>query len=445
MYDLIVAGAGPAGCMLAQRVASKGHSVLIVDKKERNEIGHRWIDDIEKTVFSETGLAKPRKEEMFFTYSDYSVLSPSGRREIRLGSNHTVAVKMDKFVNRLLESAIEAGAEFVGGTAVDQALLDNRKIRGVITEDGKEIPSVIVADATGWKAVLRTGLESSSVVSRDKHEDCMVTAWREQRTFSENDFRNALKVLGMKPDCCKSRVGFKGGYSVLLQCLNSENRMLDILVGYNTGVSKESAGDFVRRYLSELNIEGETVYGGGGMIPVRRSIDCLVDDNFVVLGDAACMVIPAHGSGVASGIIAGQLAAKVLSKCLNNEDTGIAALWEYNASYQRERGALLAYFDVVRMLTRKMDEDDMEKLVGYAMTSSDVESGMIPKTLRLSFDDAKKRWRGLRHPAFLAKFAALSALSLKMKKVYEKYPPSYNISELAKWKSEVESIVKKLS
>ncbi|MDY6797118.1 MAG: hypothetical protein SWK76_17830 [Actinomycetota bacterium] len=53
------------------------------------------------------------------------------------------------------------------------------------------------------------------------------------------------------------------------------------------------------------------------MIPVRRSLD-----GQVLAGDSACMVIPAYRSGVACSLIAGDLAARHIARCIEEGDTG---------------------------------------------------------------------------------------------------------------------------
>ncbi|MBD3157176.1 MAG: FAD-dependent oxidoreductase, partial [Candidatus Lokiarchaeota archaeon] len=44
-YEVIVAGAGTAGCTAAYTLAKKGHSVLLLDRKERHLIGKKTCGD----------------------------------------------------------------------------------------------------------------------------------------------------------------------------------------------------------------------------------------------------------------------------------------------------------------------------------------------------------------------------------------------------------------
>jgi flavin-dependent dehydrogenase len=44
-YDVIIAGAGTGGANTAYTLAKRGHSVLLVDRKERDDIGNKTCGD----------------------------------------------------------------------------------------------------------------------------------------------------------------------------------------------------------------------------------------------------------------------------------------------------------------------------------------------------------------------------------------------------------------
>ncbi len=437
MYDLVVVGAGCAGCMAAQRTAERGHKVLLLDRQPAAQLGHPWVNGVERTVFERLGIPAPSGEETMPSPLVSRLVSPSGRHFIETASQPTVEVRMSFFVRRLLASATLAGAEFRDGVAVSAPLLDRGRVAGVVSSSGDEFPARAVMDASGWEAVLRRGLPEDSPVPREMDEGYMVTAWREQRRFGPDEAAEVPSLLDIPPGVSVSRVGWRGGYSVLMLHWDPHESELDILVGFNQAEAAESAGEFVAGFFADKGVGGERVYGGGGLIPVRRSLDVLVDHSFLLAGDSACMVIPAHGSGVASSLIAGDLAASTVSRCLRENDLSRENLWEYAAAYQRGRGALMAYFDVTRGLTDNFGPEDMEKLVGYVMTPGDVEAGLRAEPLGIDLGDALRRLRSLRHPVFTARFAWLASAAIALKKAYENYPESYDPARLAEWRARV--------
>ncbi len=447
-YDFIVVGAGSAGCMAAWRAAERGLKVLLLDTKERDDIGHPWVDDVEESIFGRVGIVPPDNAEAWPPPNRYRVVSPSGSHFIEKTGLPTMGLRMTVFNRRLLALAERAGAEFRGGTVVEGPLLDDRggqkdRVRGVIA-GSKELPARVVLDSSGLAATVRKGLPDGSPVQREIDEACLVTAWREQRAFQPEEVPDMLASLEITPGLGTSRVGWRGGYSVILLHFDRRTRVLDILVGFNLSVAGETAGEYVKRFLQEHHVGGQRIYGGGGLIPVRRSLDVLVDDGLLLAGDAACMVLPAHGSGVASALLAGDLAARTVARCLKQGEADRQSLWEYGVTYQRGRGALMAYFDFVRLLSQRLDEAEMEKLVGYAMTPLDLEIALAARPLPLRPADMLRRLKGLRHPLFLARFANLARFSMTLKRVYERYPERYDPRELDSWRSEVERVLKKL-
>jgi digeranylgeranylglycerophospholipid reductase len=44
-YEVIIAGAGTGGATTAYTLAKRGHSVLLIDRKERNNIGNKTCGD----------------------------------------------------------------------------------------------------------------------------------------------------------------------------------------------------------------------------------------------------------------------------------------------------------------------------------------------------------------------------------------------------------------
>ncbi len=440
MYDLVVAGAGVAGCMAARRTAEKGFNVLLLDRASLDELGHPWVNGVEKSVFKRVGIEEPSGDEIMPSPAAFLTISPSGTHRLESHSHPTCEVRMREFARRLLDHAIAAGVTFAEATPVEGPLLERDRVRGVIA-GGEEVPARVVMDASGWRAVVRRGLPESSHIPLEEGARHMVTAWREQRLFGQEEAQRVPEILGIPPGIGINRVGWRGGYSTLSLHWDPQERILDILVGYKRNRSEESAGEFVRSFFQEKGLGGERIYGGGGLIPVRRSLDVLVDHGILLAGDSACMVIPAHGSGVASSLIAGELAARTICRCLEEDDVSRENLWEYAAAYQRGRGALMAYFDIARIISERLSEDETEKLVGSLMTPADVEASLKAEPLKLSAKNILQRVKAFRHPVFAYRFARKSMAAPRLKKVYENYPARYHPQELKSWREEVRRIL----
>ena len=58
---------------------------------------------------------------------------------------------------------------------------------------------------------------------------------------------------------------------------------------------------------------GESISGGSGVIPLRRPYARFTAPGLALVGDAACQVFPAHGSGIGMGLIAGRMLADAVA------------------------------------------------------------------------------------------------------------------------------------
>lgn len=88
------------------------------------------------------------------------------------------------------------------------------------------------------------------------------------------------------------------------------------------------------------------------MIPLRRPYARFTAPGLALVGDAACQVFPAHGSGIGLGLIAGRLLADAVAGPAGAHDPGREqVLWDYQAAFQREFGGVLLSSDIFRRLS----------------------------------------------------------------------------------------------
>ena len=58
-YDLIIAGAGTAGCTLAKKTAEAGYRVALFDSRPEKQIGYPWEIICETQVFNRVCFKRP--------------------------------------------------------------------------------------------------------------------------------------------------------------------------------------------------------------------------------------------------------------------------------------------------------------------------------------------------------------------------------------------------
>ena len=115
MREVIVIGAGPAGNIAAHRLASLGHSVLVLDW--RQDIGDKLCTGIIGTECADR--FPPQEAHVYLRANTATVVSPRGNR-YRVVRDEPQAYVIDRvaYVDEMARQAIAAGAEYELGVRV---------------------------------------------------------------------------------------------------------------------------------------------------------------------------------------------------------------------------------------------------------------------------------------------------------------------------------------
>jgi len=204
-----------------------------------------------------------------------------------------------------VEIAEKAGAEIMADTRVKKLLFDGGKVSGVrVSQSGgadKDLTAKIVVDATGATGVLRMQIPEDSPMERQIAPEDRMVAWRDiyetpDFTFETPDyldiFWNQEETLG----------GYVWQFPQGKHRVNIGNGLMTIKGHRNP---RDIQNDFVKKTWIDTYGEVKVIDSSGGVAPIRRPIDTMVIDNFMLVGDAACQVNPIHGGGIGSSMLGG--------------------------------------------------------------------------------------------------------------------------------------------
>ncbi len=169
-FDVIVVGAGVAGCTAAYKLASEGLEVLLVERASepgaKNLSGGifygRVLPDLIPGFYDEAPIERrimrniitfTREDDAFSL--DYSNRSYAGSGEEPANGFSVLRARFDMW---LAEKAEEAGASLVPGICVDDFILEDGAVKGIVAA-GEEMTAdcVIVADGINSKLTERLG------------------------------------------------------------------------------------------------------------------------------------------------------------------------------------------------------------------------------------------------------------------------------------------------
>ena len=143
-YDVIIAGAGTGGATTAYTLAKKGHSVLLIDRKERDQIGHKTCGDalgdhhvIELREL--VGLPEMPKDIVEHKVTGIDLIAPDMKHRMRMTGPTTTGMSFNrhKMGQWFVSLAEKEGAEVLASTRVKRLTFDDGKVSGLkISEAG---------------------------------------------------------------------------------------------------------------------------------------------------------------------------------------------------------------------------------------------------------------------------------------------------------------------
>ncbi len=442
-YDIIVAGAGTAGTTTAYTAAKHGVSVLLIDKKERDEIGHKTCGDAlggHHLLELERLVAFPKMPRDIIEHDVTSIdlIAPDREHRMRMAGPTVKGYSFNrhKMGQWLVSLAEKAGVEVVASTRVKKLKFDDGKPCGLTVEaDGsdKQLTARIVVDATGASGLLRRQLPDSTMIEREVAKEDMMVAWRDIYETPDYDFDHPENL-----EIFYDQQQTRGGYTWVFP--QGKNRV-NVGVGFMTleghKTPQEVFNNFVKTSWDFMKTKIKTVDTGGGIAPVRRPMDTMVDDNFMVVGDAACQVNPVHGGGIGSSMLGGVHAGVTACEALESRDTSVRGLWPYNRRYLESYGLKQASLDIFRWFLVGITNEEIN--FGFKkeiIKADDLLAASMTGNIKMSKPEKVRRlMSGLGKVPLLMQLAKVSDLMNQAQRVYSEYPDSPK--DLAKWKTRI--------
>jgi digeranylgeranylglycerophospholipid reductase len=246
-----------------------------------------------------------------------------------------------------------------------------------------------------------------------------------------------------EPDFCEIFVNQKfspGGYFWIFPEGGTK-----VNVGLGVAMSKGFPNPKNRLYenvLSRPFFRGSSILnGGGGHVPTRRPINCMVGNSILIVGDAACQVNPIHGGGMGPSMMAGTIAGETIIKALETGNTSQENMWSYNVRYMQSYGAKQAGLDVFRLLLQQLNDEDINYGMKYRLiTEDDLLRTSIGEDTHLNITEKTRRiFRGIGKISLLKRLHVAVRLMKRMKTLYQNYPVSPEGFD--EWKKKTQHLV----
>lgn len=441
MYDVVIVGAGTSGAYTAYRLAKAGLKTAIIEMKPREKIGEKVCGDAIGEHYFETLEIDPPKlgVDAEGIFEGVKVYSPSKKYFLTVrGKGY--ALNRKNFGQRLLKMALDSGAELYDKHTVVAPLIKENAVKGVKARElGKgvrEFNAKVVIDASGSGAVVRTKLPREWWVSYKVPKEDIVMAYREIVEVTENpDEKYAIIYLDTELA--------PGGYWWWFpKSPNIANIGIGVQIKPGNPNPRIQYEKRIRPIIGKRYVK--TLHAGGGLVPTRRMIPCMVWNGFIAIGDAACTANPIHGGGIGSSLLSGLAAIQTILEATEKGDYSIRGLWKHHHRYIEFYGAKQASLDVLRYLLQKFSNDDLEYVFEKSIISGDelYDMGTYGRLTSKVVSRARVALKLLSRPSMLKMLKDTKDLMDEAKELYRKYPE--NPDDYPAWREREKELFKRV-
>ncbi len=435
-YDVIIGGAGAAGCIAAFVLGTKGYKVGLFETKPKARIGEKICGDaLGDQVFSDLALPQLPSAVILRRIKGGLLYSPD-LTSIELNDKSQAGFILDRheFGQTLLSWALKTGTvELLDEHTILQPLLEKDHVTGIRVRDKKtkqekSVTAPVVIDCCGYATPIRPHIPDPMCEPSFNEAHDSIICYREILEFSEAGFNHPVSPhhIGIFLDVEKA----PGGYIWYFpRTDNTANIGFGVSPQYSSQIKTLFKNNVRDRFVGQKSVN--TLSSGGGIVSVRHPIWSAVSPGVMFAGDSALQVNPIHGGGLDPAIRAGYYAAETAIQVLESQDFSKRTLWNYNVRTVREFGRSFASLNVVRQALQSFSNRQIDYAMRNQMLSAQ-EILEICESGKITFDPfyllSKILWGALNPFLFgdlvltFSKMKRISAIYSRFPSIPEEFP-----------------------
>jgi len=348
-FDVLVAGAGPAGSQAARIIAEKGFSVALLEK--RQEVGSpvRCAEGVsEKWLLKHTGVEEPWIEA---EVRGALLRAPDGTKAVMHYSEKGYILDRARFDRDLAWKAADCGAFLLTRAAVTKVLPFEEFF--IVRTDHRlhqEIRATLLILADGIESRLAAQLGVRTTLAPSDIEMCL------QYTLEGAPHEEEMIEMVGGNEIAPGGYAWifpKGGNraNVGLGLLGSRSR-----AGFN-------ARFYLDRFVSGRFPDASVIRTVAGAVSASEPLEEVCGEGFMIAGDAARLANPLTGAGIGNALESGALAGETAVQALKAGKRDRDSLEPYKQKLMRSIGNTSKKFYRIKEPFVKFTDEDINNMI----------------------------------------------------------------------------------
>lgn len=343
-YDVVVAGGSVSGLLAAREIASRGHSVLVIE--EDSEIGtpEHCGGLVSLDAIKKLGIL-PRNNIIQNQVKTATICSPSKNFQINTANQKVVVLERREFDKSIALQSTRLGAKIRTKCSLREATSTTdslSKTFRIVTTEGT-VQSQYFVDARGISSLIQN--DRSGVLLSAQYE--VYASWIEKDTVLV-EFDN-IKYPGFFAWIIPTGDG-SGKVGVAGRSINTARSLLSYLE------SKGSKFSVIRKVFAPIWING----------PIEE----FTRGRTLIVGDAAGQTKPTTAGGIYTCGLAGILAGRAISEAIESKNDG--CLQDYPVKWTGIFGKEFRNMVLFRKLLERLDNKALDMIFSN-IRSSDID------------------------------------------------------------------------
>ena len=333
-FDVIVAGAGPAGAQCARDLAKRDYDVLVLETESEDEFPKQSNKSTAGTFPSMMG-AFGIPNDVVMNFTDKVVLESPNNHYTR--TQPGAVLEFADFKRYLVKDGRDYGAEYWFDARVSRPIMEDGQIVGVRYNGDEEVYADIIVDATGPAAPLAKKLGVSDL---ERVNQAIGIEWEMDGVDVDHDeYADLTDAMMLRLDHDLA----PGGYSWIFHTGDDTAKVGLCYIQnekYHSNANGMTIDDYLQhwmetdpRFENAEKLEGKQHRGSAHIQPP----DKLCTDNFMAIGDTVPSIDPLWGEGIDKCMKSARAAAVTADHCLTGiKDTAAEEMSIYAKLWHRD-------------------------------------------------------------------------------------------------------------